>query len=482
MLLDHEQLFADVSAALASAPTAVDACRSAVTTLVGRQAGWPPGPPARASVLLRVHDRLRCVAATGSWQTNACVPAGIGITGRVWSTGRPAVVADVADDPDYVPLRPDVTAEVCVPVRDPAGQPVGVLDLEWTEPVELGPWTRVAEAVAVKLGARMDELGGPPAESRSEKLLRHVAAMTTAAAEWKLLSVAMDAARDVSGLPAAVLALAGPDGPRLVDPVAPVGDLETRIRAALAGAGTEAVDRLIARTHRYGTAYTLGEPYLPATADAAVLIATGVGTLIAVPVGPPDTGGVLLVADDQVRQPDPTTVNLMELLAAQAWACLDRLRGLARLREQASSDPLTGLRHHGPFGERLADSVPGRTALLAIDVDGFKNVNDTYGHQVGDRVLVDLARAIEGALRHGDELYRIGGDEFVAVIEVRSPEEAVGIAERLAEAARRVDHTISVGVAVQRHREPPEATLRRADVALYDVKRRGRNGVRLAAA
>jgi diguanylate cyclase (GGDEF)-like protein len=145
------------------------------------------------------------------------------------------------------------------------------------------------------------------------------------------------------------------------------------------------------------------------------------------------------------------------------------------------SDPLTGLRHHGPFGERIATATPGRTALLAIDVDEFKSINDTYGHQAGDELLVGLARALQGALRQGDEIYRIGGDEFVAVVDVPQPDEAVRIAERLASAARRAGRTISVGVAMQRDGEPAEDTLRRADVALYDVKRHGRDGVRLAA-
>ncbi len=79
-------------------------------------------------------------------------------------------------------------------------------------------------------------------------------------------------------------------------------------------------------------------------------------------------------------------------------------------------------------------------------------------------------------------MYRIGGDEFVAVIEVSRPEEAVRVAERLTEAARRVGRTISVGVALPRPGEPPELALRRADQALYAVKRQGRDGVHLSAA
>jgi len=202
--------------------------------------------------------------------------------------------------------------------------------------------------------------------------------------------------------------------------------------------------------------------------------------MIAVPAGPHDIGGVLLVVDEEAKLPDPATVNLLELLAAQGWMAVERLRTLRRLYERASSDPLTGLRHYGPFGERLAAAAPGRTALLAIDVDEFKAINDRYGHQAGDRALVDLARALEGALRESDDLYRIGGDEFVAVIEVRADPEAVTVAERLCAAARATGRTVSVGVAVQADGEAAELTLRRADAALYDAKRTGRDAVRVA--
>lgn len=457
------------------ASTAAEACQWTVTALA-RYA------PATISVLLQVHDRLRCVAATGSWQVFSTVPPGTGIVGRVYDSGVTAVVPDVTADPDYLPVRPDVTAEVCVPVLDPAGRPIGVLDLQWCDPVDVAPWRETAERLAARLGARIVALGGPPAESRSEKLLRHAAALTSAPTEWDVLSAAVTAARDVSSLPAAVLVLAGPAGHRLDPPPGSPGELEARIRAELAEAGPAALGRMVGRAHRYGAGYTLGEPGHPPVADHEPLVRAGVRTLIVVPVGPPGEGGALLVADERLRRPDPTTVNLVELLAGQAWSCLDRLRTLARLREQASSDPLTGLRHTGPFGQRIAAATPGRTALLAIDVDGFKTVNDTYGHQAGDRVLVGLARALEGALRQGDELYRIGGDEFVAVIEVNRPEEAVRIAERLTEAARRTGRTISIGVALPRPGESPELTLRRADQALYAVKRHGRDGVHLAAA
>ncbi|MGI5524418.1 diguanylate cyclase [Micromonospora sp. CA-259024] len=469
--MDHQRVVRDVTVRLPMASSALEACRWTVTALSRHT-------QATVSVLLTVHDRLRCVAATGAWQVFATVPAGTGIVGRVYATGTPAVVPDVTVDADYLPVRPDVTAELCVPVLDPAGRAIGVLDLQWSEPIDLEPWRETAQRLAGRLGARIAALGGPPPESRSEKLLRHATALSSAPTEGDVLGVTACAAREVSSLSTAVLLIAGQLGP---SPVAP-SDLEIRIRTELTEAGPSALDRMVDRAHRYGAGYTLGEPGHPPTEDYQPLTRAGVRTLVTVPLGPPDAGGVLLVADERALRPDPTTVSLMELLAGQAWTSLDRLRTLSRLREQASSDPLTGLRHTGPFGQRIAAATPGRTALLAIDVDGFKTVNDTYGHQAGDRVLVGLARALEGALRHGDELYRIGGDEFVAVIEVSRPEEAVRIAERLTEAARRIGRTISVGVALPRPGESPDRTLRRADQALYAVKRQGRDGVHLSAA
>ncbi|MBM0233408.1 sensor domain-containing diguanylate cyclase [Micromonospora sp. STR1_7] len=457
------------------ASTTPEACRWTVTALSRHTS-------ATISVLLEVHDRLRCIAATGAWQVFATVPARTGIVGRVYATGATAVVPDVTTDPDYLPVRPDVTAELCVPVTDPAGRTIGVLDLQWTDPVDLTPWRETAQRLAARLGARITALGGPPAESRSEKLLRHAAALSSAPTEADVLGVAACAAREVSTLSTAVLLIADAGDVSLGPTPLTQGELETRIRAELTEAEPAALVRMIERAHRYGAGYTLGEAGHPPTEDYQPLTRAGVRTLVAVPVGPPDAGGVLLVADARSLRPDPTTVSLMELLAGQAWTNLDRLRTLARLREQASSDPLTGLRHTGPFGQRIAAATPGRTALLAIDVDGFKTVNDTYGHQAGDQVLVGLARALEGALRHGDELYRIGGDEFVAVIEVSRPEEAVRIAERLTEAARRTGRTISVGVALPHPGESPDRTLRRADQALYAVKRQGRDGVHLSAA
>ncbi len=177
----------------------------------------------------------------------------------------------------------------------------------------------------------------------------------------------------------------------------------------------------------------------------------------------------------------PKSASLVALVIAHANAGRDRLREVAVLSRRANSDPLTGLRHYRPFEERLAGCVPDRTAVIAIDVDEFKRINDEQGHQAGDDALVALGAALRSALRGDDHIYRIGGDEFAVVIDVNDPAELDIISRRLLESARRVGYPVSVGAAMRHPDETGRETLLRADKALYQAKRAGRNTVRLAA-
>ncbi|MFD0783704.1 GAF domain-containing protein [Micromonospora azadirachtae] len=145
--MDHQRIIRDVTADLPAATTALDACQRFVTALARHT-------PAAISLLLQVQGRLRCVAATGAWQIFSTVPPKTGIVGRVYATGETAVVPDVAADPDHLPIRPDVTAEICVPVVDPAERAVGVLDLQWSAPVDLQLWRATAERLAARKARR----------------------------------------------------------------------------------------------------------------------------------------------------------------------------------------------------------------------------------------------------------------------------------------------------------------------------------------
>jgi diguanylate cyclase (GGDEF)-like protein len=460
----------DVTKSLTRANDVTSACQMTVDAF-GRHT------PALAAVMLRVHDHLRCVAATGSWHMFSAVPLGAGVSGRAYANNETAVVTDVDNDSAYVPLGPPVAVEICAPIPGPDG-PLGALNLEWTEPIDIPHWQAVVEKIAAILGQRLTELGGPPAESASEQVLRHCLAVASAPTPDELKARSLRAARELSGLSTAVLALHTPStfGVHVDETeLTPLGNYAAKLTPAQLAS-------MVAQAHRYGASFTLGDPDSFDSHGFDDLVAAGARTFVAIPVGSsPVDGGLLLMLDQRPFRPSSQQVSLLTLLATHAWTSLDRLRTVRKLRERASSDPLTGLRHHGPFGERLTSATPGSTALLAIDLDSFKDVNDTYGHQVGDQVLVKVAQVLSATLRGGiDELYRIGGDEFAAVVEVQRPEEAIGIAERLLVAARGTGRTISVGVAIQRDGEDAQETLRRADEALYVAKRAGRDTVRMA--
>ncbi len=462
----------DVVMALRTSRSAVEACHATISVTAMSKIGGR----GMLSALLHVQDHLRCVAASGSWQVFSSVPLSVGIVGRVYASGVPQTITDVNADPDYVRIGPDVVAEICVPILDRAGQPIGVINAEWTSADGLDGWQDLLSEIGRKLGERIGEFGGPPAETRGEQLLRHSMALTAADTDGEVLVRVCRAAREVTGLAAAVL----------MRPLPPLGGVgmaasspESRDRpliTRLAEAEPDRLNSLVERAGQHGASYSIGDPTLLNAHGFEALTEAGVKTMIAIPLA----DGVLLALDESTNQPNPETVNLLELLAAQASTCLEKLAYLRNLHRQATSDPLTGLRHSGPFGHRLRRATPGRTALLAIDIDEFKSINDTLGHAVGDQVLIEVANALQKALRHGDELFRVGGDEFVAVVDVPTVSVAAGVAERLVEAARTTGRTISVGVAQQRADETPEQALHRADRALYAAKASGRDAVRIS--
>jgi diguanylate cyclase (GGDEF)-like protein len=467
-----------VRTGLRDATTDEQACQATAAALAN-----DPHAPAIVAVMLRVHNHLRCMAAGGVWQVFSSLPMHTGVIGRAYDSCRPAEVPDVTSDPDYVSLCGLVVAELAIPVTAPDGLPLGVLNLEWSDAADLEAWRSAGAEIAALLGRHLYDLGHSAAETDSERLLRHALAITTARDESELLSRSLMAAREISGLPTALIVMPGRYGGRiLVDPSG-----RTELLRRLEGIDPLALLELVKRVRDFGSSYTLGDPDGLDVQGFEPLTAAGVRTMIAVPVRPAEMvsqsslgGSVVLALGERVGRPSPATVNLLELLAAQSWSCLERLRHFDDLHQRATSDPLTGLGHQGKFGQRISTTIPERTALMAIDVDKFKAINDRYGHAEGDRVLVDLARALQTALRAGDELYRVGGDEFAAVVDVAKLQEAYGVAKRLLRAARRAGCTVSVGVALQAPGESAEAALRRADEALYAAKRTGRDGVHVA--
>lgn len=172
-------------------------------------------------------------------------------------------------------------------------------------------------------------------------------------------------------------------------------------------------------------------------------------------------------------------------------------KSLKRIEEVAATDPLTGLynrRHFGRVIEQLfneAHRYDGDLACVMIDLDGYKQLNDSFGHQVGDQLLVIAGKVISASMRKMDIAARYGGDEFVLLLPRASAEEAKTVAQRIRDEfrqgsailLRRNDGvTMSIGIGTMRDDNPAgtEQLIAAADEALYSAKENGRNRIVLS--
>ncbi len=188
------------------------------------------------------------------------------------------------------------------------------------------------------------------------------------------------------------------------------------------------------------------------------------------------------------RRARPADVELLESLLPQLAGWTHR----AFLDREAREDPLTGVPVRRLLERTLAELFArsceqgGAVSVVMCDLDRFKEINDAFGHPIGDRALIAVARALEGHRRAADTCARYGGEEFALVLEETDGEGALAVAERLREAVaaleleergRAIELTVSLGVASfpELWAAAPGELLALADEALYEAKRRGRN-------
>ncbi|MBY6708467.1 EAL domain-containing protein [Rhodococcus sp. BP-241] len=252
--------------------------------------------------------------------------------------------------------------------------------------------------------------------------------------------------------------------------------------------------------------------------DVAALVAGGVDNAVAVPIdGTGQPWGVLTVlgvdsrylssatgssvpiidittAGPPILVPDNPMLDTgaLDTVSDVVSAAVHRVGVESELRYRSLRDPLTGLPNRALAYDRIESAVERgvakatTTAVMLIDLDDFKSINDGLGHEAGDSALVSIGNRLTRASRPGDTVARLGGDEFVAVCEnLSGPEESIAVAQAYADAVRAaivVDGnelriTASIGVALADDTVPGNELIRRADVAMYRAKDTGRGNV-----
>lgn len=207
----------------------------------------------------------------------------------------------------------------------------------------------------------------------------------------------------------------------------------------------------------------------------------------------PATGRQIPVSMVLIGHRGPTGV--LDSMSSISRDISEQLAMEAQLTELALHDPLTGLPNRRLFLDRLETAVArskrdgAPLAVLYMDVDAFKGVNDTYGHEAGDDVLIAVAKRVVSCLRASDTVCRLGGDEFCALSEyVSDADRALAVARRITESVARpvrvgdneVAVTLSIGVVVATEAPGgPEQLLRDADRAMYLAKAAGKARIEL---
>ena len=457
---------------LAAATTVKRASEAAIDHLA--RLGFMP------SVYVEQGGKLRCQGARGYWQVFDGMSPEAGVIGKVFRSGESTIIKDVAEVKEYLSMVRSVKAEVALPLRV-GSKVVGVLNVESATPLGDGPIKEIRRA-ATALGRRLSELGPLDVPTPGQCLARAAARVAAMVDAESIMRSAAVAALDVAGMESAAVVIRDESGALAVrHAVGPFAGTLSGLSIGELGAMASWVEA--------GTSVlTVGDAGGKGPTPTDGLRRAGAGALVVVPMAVAGTQlGFLALADRSSVVLEIESVELLELLGVQASAQIRGVAAVDELRERAARDPLTGLSHQGTFEARLgkrreaAARSGRRVAVLLADVDGFRRLNDRQGENVGDEILRRLAALLEEVAPAGAQAYRLGGEEFALVMDTPDRGAPQEVAWRLQAAARdRLGATLSIGVAVDAAGESDEDLLSRADAAVNEVKRRGRDGVAVA--
>ena len=414
-----------------------------------------------------------------------------GVVGRVIRSGRPEIVHDVRQDPDFIDTGLDARSEICVPIRA-SGRVIGIINVESgiERPLDDAD-LEVIQIIARHLGIAFENealIISERATRRAVEALQQVSTIVTST-----LDVDEALRRIVDTLGSNFdyrYVIAGLTEGQFVQPSAAHGiALERLVRIPMSTS-------VIGRVARDGEA--LFVPDISAQSGLGLEAFPDGHSLIVAPIARDSMIlGVLIVIGSKSRMLTHQDMTMLQMFAQHAGVVLDNARMYEEVRRMAYLDAMTQLPNHRHFQERfISDFERARReerplAVMVIDFDGFKQVNDRFGHLEGDAVLIAASRRLSERLRQRDLLARYAGDEFVVLLPDTDAQAALLVAERLCDAVgdrpfktssgADARLTISIGVAISAmHGQSTKELLSSADNATYAAKHAGRNQVRLA--
>ncbi|MFC1545736.1 diguanylate cyclase [Gemmatimonadota bacterium] len=436
-------------------------------------------------------ERLRFLAVSGLTMSELGeldIGPGRGIVGKVFESGEPKLVPDITLDPDYIPGHSEVCSEMAVPIKA-EGEVIGVLNLESDQP----DWfsdddLRLASIVASHTGVALQHAlayESTLARMRELELLNRVMQVieriddfsellqeiTVEIQTFLQVAVAGIILLEENRVDMRIHATAGGDEKVLAD-------LKLQVGKGVTGAAVSS------GTVQYVPDVTRDDRYIP--------VDPRIRCELAVPLT--EKGSVIGLLNLESEVEDAFTEEdrrVVEIVAAQISQLLSKALLYDKLATMAVTDGLTGLFNHrhcfvrleAEFKRALRYSYP--LSLIMMDIDHFKNFNDTYGHLQGDDVLRKIADIITLTMRETDVVARYGGEEFVAILPLCHESTAMEVADRLRQRVESANLTgggdtapitISLGICTApQHASTYEELVRRADDALYISKNTGRN-------
>ena len=452
------------------------------------------------SIYMRDGDLMRLGAQRGYEEVIETFDGSVGVVGRVMRTGEAELVVDVERDPEYRAARPDVRSEVSVPLR--AGDTViGILNVESGQ--DAAPLDEADLDTMVVVG---DRISVALALAREREALRERAVLfARLAAFGSSVTASLDLETAHAAIVASVSEALQADIVTLIlrdpatgdDRIVAIRGGDTRYVGARIPVGEGMAGKAM-RERRIVSSEAFPRSSFPSTVQGArvsdVLVTASIPLLDEDEV----VGAISLSRHDLAQAFSALELEAMPLIGSQVTLALANVDLHARVADAAIRDPLTGLwnRRHLEVSTarlfasraRLALDERRPIAIILFDLDKFGEFNKQHGHTVGDAVLRSFGSILSGRLRSSDIVARFGGEEFVAILDGATAEEAHRVADEIRrelESTRltgadgeSLRATVSAGCASLGPAVATlEALLEVADVGLQMAKRGGRNQV-----